>query len=200
MFFILCDHFMIIIVQLNALFAKQSINFDPVLHYWTFWCGLWAGGIIGPYFIRNAEGVRVTANGARYRAMINEFLLPKTQDIGISDLWFQQDRATCHTAGETIDLLKENFHEQIISRNGPVNWPPRSFDLTPLDYFLWGYVKSLVYVNKPQSIDALEANITQVIKGIPADMFERVLENWIQRMDHVRASWGQNLNEIVFKY
>ena len=23
-----------------------------------------------------------------------------------------------HTAGETIDLLKENFHEQIISRNG----------------------------------------------------------------------------------
>ena len=72
-----------------------------------------------------------------------------------------------------IDLLKENFHEQIISRNRPENWPPRSCDLTLLDYFLWGYVKSLVYVDKPQSIDALEANITRVIKSIPADMLER---------------------------
>ena len=123
--------------------------------------------------------------------MINGFLLPKVQDIGVSDLWFQQDGATCHTAGETIDLLKKNFHEQIISRNGPVNWPPRSCDLTLLDYFLWGYVKSLVYFDKLKSIDALEANITRVINRIPADMFETVLENWTYRMDHVRASCGQ---------
>ena len=104
--------------------------------------------------------------------MIYEFLLPKIQDIGVADLWFQQDGATCHTAGETIDLLRENFHEQIITRNGPVNWPSRSCDLTPLDYFLWGYMKSLNYVDKPQSIDALEVNITSVINGIPADMLE----------------------------
>ena len=95
-----------------------------------------AGGIIGPYCFKNAEGMRVTVNGARYSTMINEFLLPKIQDIGVANLWFQQDDAACHTAGETIDLLKENFHEQIISRNGPVNWPPRYCDLTPLDYFL----------------------------------------------------------------
>ena len=53
--------------------------------------------------------------------MINEFLLPKMQDIGVADLWFQQDGATCYTAGETFDLINENFHEQIILRNGPVN-------------------------------------------------------------------------------
>ena len=81
-----------------------------------------------------------------------------------------------HAAGETIDLLKENFHEKIISKNGPVNWPLRSCDLTSLDYFLWEYVKSLVYVDKPQSIDALKANITRVINGIPADMLKRVLK------------------------
>ena len=82
-----------------------------------------------------------------------------------------------HTASNTIDLLKENFHEQIISRNRPVNWPPRSCDLTLLDYFLWGYVKSLFYLDKLQSIDALEANITCDINVIPADMLERVLGN-----------------------
>ena len=130
---------------------------------------------------------------------VNEFLLPKIQNIGVADLWFQQDSAKYHTADKTIDLLKENFHEQIISRNGPMNWPPRSCDLRPLGYFLWGYVKSVVYVDKPQSINSLEANITRVINGIPADML-RILENWTHRMDHVKASCRQHLNKIIFKY
>ncbi|GFV61408.1 uncharacterized protein TNCV_446241 [Trichonephila clavipes] len=47
----------------------------------------------------------------------------------------------------TIDLLKDTFGDRLISRFGPVNRPRRSCDLTPLDYFLWGYVKSLVYAD-----------------------------------------------------
>ena len=39
----------------------------------TIWCGLWAGGIIGPYFFKNDDGRKVTVNGARYRAMISGF-------------------------------------------------------------------------------------------------------------------------------
>ncbi|GFW01203.1 hypothetical protein TNCV_1764381 [Trichonephila clavipes] len=82
--------------------------------------------------------------------------------------WFQQDGATCHTARATIDLLKDTFGDRLISRFGPVNWPPRSCDLTPLDYFLWGYVKSLVYADKPQTLDHLEDNIRRVIAGYTA--------------------------------
>ena len=67
--------------------------------------------------------------------MINQFLFLKINDIDADDIWFQQDGATCHTANETINLLKKKFGESIISRNGPVNWPPRSCDLTPLDFF-----------------------------------------------------------------
>ncbi|GFX47476.1 putative transposable element [Trichonephila clavipes] len=37
------------------------------------------------------------------------------------------------TARATIDLLKDTFGDGLISRFGPVNWPPRSCDLTPLD-------------------------------------------------------------------
>ncbi|GFV91806.1 uncharacterized protein TNCV_2974781 [Trichonephila clavipes] len=79
------------------------------------------------------------------------------------ELWFQQDGATCHTARATIDLLKDTFGDRLISRFGPVNWPPRSCDLTPLDYFLWGYVKSLVSADKPQTLDHLEDNIRLVM-------------------------------------
>ena len=58
----------------------------------------------------------------------------------LHDIWFQQDGATCHTARETMDLLRSRFGEQFISRLGPVDWPLRSCDITPLDFYLWGYV------------------------------------------------------------
>ncbi|GFW91856.1 transposable element Tc3 transposase [Trichonephila clavipes] len=104
------------------------------------------------------------------------------------ELWFQQDGATCHTARATIDLLKDTFGDRLISRFGPVNWPPRSCDLTPLDYFLWGYVKSLVYADKPQTLDHLEDNIRRVIADIRPQMLEKVIENWTSRLDYILAS------------
>ena len=63
--------------------------------------------------------------------MINQFFFVKMNDIDADDICFEQDGATCHTANQTINLLKEKFDESIISRNGPVNWPPRSCHLTP---------------------------------------------------------------------
>ncbi|GFX26354.1 transposable element Tc3 transposase [Trichonephila clavipes] len=74
----------------------------------------------------------------------------------------KQDGASCHTDRDTIDLLKDTFGDRLISRFGPVNWPSRSCDLTPLDYFLRDYVKSLVYTDTPQTLDHLEDNICPV--------------------------------------
>ncbi|GFY32206.1 putative DD41D transposase [Trichonephila clavipes] len=92
-------------------------------------------------------------------------------------------RRKCHTACVTIDLLKDTFGDYLISRFGPVNWPPISCDLTPLDYFLWGYVKSLVYADNPQTLDYLEDNIRRVIADIWPQMLEKVIENWKSRLD-----------------
>ncbi|GFT55553.1 DUF4817 domain-containing protein [Trichonephila clavipes] len=113
-------------------------------------------------------------------------------------LWFQQDGATCHTARATIDLLKNTFGDRLISRFGPVNWPPRSCDLTPLDYFLYSYVKSLVYADKPQTLDHLEDNIRRVIADIRPQMLEKVIENWTSRLDYILASGGSPMPEIIF--
>ncbi|GFV38948.1 DUF4817 domain-containing protein [Trichonephila clavipes] len=165
----------------------------------TVWCALWAGGIIGPYFFKNDEGHNVTVNGDRYRAMITNFFIPELNNHHVQELWFQQDGATCHTARATIDLLKDTFGDRLISRFGPVNWPPRSCDLTPLDYFLWGYVNSLVYADKPQTLDHLEDNIRRVIADIRSQMLEKVIENWTSRLDYIRASRGSPMPEIIFK-
>ncbi|GFW58336.1 putative DD41D transposase [Trichonephila clavipes] len=117
----------------------------------------------------------------------------------LTELWFQQDGATCHTARATIDLLKDTFGGRLISRFGPVNWPPRSCDLTPLDYFLWGYVKSLVYADQPQTLDHLEDNIRRVIADMRPQMLKKVIENWTSRLDYIRASRGSHMSEIIFK-
>ncbi|GFT75823.1 uncharacterized protein TNCV_851291 [Trichonephila clavipes] len=106
---------------------------------------------------------------------------------------------TCNTARATIDLLKDMFDDRLISRFGAVNWPPRSCDLTPLDYFLWGYVKSLVYVDKPQTLDHLEDNIRRVIADIRSEMLEKVIENWTSRLDYIRACRGSPMPEVIFK-
>ncbi|GFY10386.1 hypothetical protein TNCV_2630631 [Trichonephila clavipes] len=75
------------------------------------------------------------------------------------------DRATIH-------LLKDTFGDRLISRFGPVNCLPRSCDLTPLDYFLWCYVKPSVYADKPQTLDHLEDNIRRVIADIRPQMLK----------------------------
>ncbi|GFX73508.1 DUF4817 domain-containing protein [Trichonephila clavipes] len=155
--------------------ANPQVYVETPLHpeKLTVWCALWAGGIIGPFFFKNDEGHKVTVNGDRYRAMITNFFIPELNNHDVQELWFQQDGATCHTARATIDLLKDTFGDRLIKRFGPVNWPPRSCALTPLDYFLWGYVKPLVYADKPQTLDHLEDNICRVIADIRTQMLEK---------------------------
>ncbi|GFV84280.1 DUF4817 domain-containing protein [Trichonephila clavipes] len=177
--------------------ANPQVYVETPLHpeKLTVGCALWAGGIIGPYFFKNDEGHNVTVNGDRYRAMITNFFIPELNNHDVQELWFQQNGATCHT----IDLLKDTFGDRLISRFGPVNWPPRSCDLTPLDYFLWGYVKSLVYADKSQTLDHLEDKIRRVIADIRPEMLTKVIENWTSRLDYIRASRGSPMPEIIFK-
>ncbi|KAH8420105.1 hypothetical protein KR009_005943 [Drosophila setifemur] len=133
----------------------------------TVWCGFWSGGIFGAYFFENDMGEAITINGECYRSMIDNFLWLELNDMDVRDMWF------LHTVNDTMNILHERFRGRVISRKGDVNWLPRSCDLTPLDFFLWGFLKSQVYANKPQSIVALKANITQAIAQIQPDSVQQ---------------------------
>ncbi|KYN39884.1 hypothetical protein ALC56_05652, partial [Trachymyrmex septentrionalis] len=56
--------------------------------------------------------------------------------------------------------------------------PPRSCDLTPLDFFLLGYLKSQVYVNKPTTTRALKEEIQRCINEIQPHLCKMVMENF----------------------
>lgn len=129
----------------------------------TVWYALWSGGIIAPFFFEDESGNAVTVNDERYPVMINQFFVPQLEAIVLDDKWFQQDGATCHTARETLIVLREFFPNRINSRFGDKNWPPRSCDLTPLDFWLWGHLKSQVYANKPATTQEFKTEIRRCI-------------------------------------
>ncbi|KZC04047.1 hypothetical protein WN55_03832, partial [Dufourea novaeangliae] len=95
-------------------------------------------------------------------------------------------------------LLQKKFPDRIISRNSAVNWPPRSCDLTPLDYFLWGYVKDQVNADNPQSIEALKTNIRRVIGEIEQQLCKNVIENFDKRIDVCKRGRNRHLFDIIF--
>lgn len=51
-----------------------------------------------------------------------------------------------------MELLRNLFSKQVISRNREFYWTPRSPDLTAKDVFLWGYLKSKIYTNKLETL------------------------------------------------
>ncbi|KAJ4429843.1 hypothetical protein ANN_22047 [Periplaneta americana] len=120
-----------------------------------------------------------TVNTAEYRLIFMEFV-EQLDDVELSQGYFQQDGATCHTSNESMELIASFFDDRIISRN---LWPPRSPDLTTPDFFLWGYLKDRVYATHPQTLDYLKHNITQEIQAIDNRVLQRMASDMERRVE-----------------
>ena len=129
--------------------------------------------------------------------MLYEFLFTKIKEEDISNIWFQQVGATCHTAKATLDVLLPVFEDCIISSKADVI---RSCDLTLLDYYLWGAVKDKCYADKPETIDILKNNIREAIDETQLHTVDNLLKNWFDRVGYCMESQGSHLNEITFYY
>jgi hypothetical protein len=71
------------------------------------------------------------------------------------------------------------FKDRMISKK---LWPPRSPDLTPADFFLWGLLKSKVYKNTPRTIEQLKDAIRQEIEAVNVDTLGIVFQNLEKRI------------------
>lgn len=60
-------------------------------------------------------------------------------------MWFQHDGCPAHYIRSVRNWLNENYPNKWIGRGGPLPWPARSPDLTPMDFYVWGHMKSIVY-------------------------------------------------------
>ena len=78
--------------------------------------------------------------------------------------YFQKDGARPHTTAIVQTWLKGEFGKKLVDKD---LWPPRSPDLNPCDFYLWGYLKPVVYNPLPKTLDDLKANLEREIKKIP---------------------------------
>jgi len=68
-------------------------------------------------------------------------------------LYLQQD-SSC-TLQSTSDSLNGTYPDRWIRRYTTIAWPLRSPDLNPVNYCLWGHMKSLEYKEKTNARNAL---------------------------------------------
>src|SRR6195952_4636657 len=98
-------------------------------------------------------------NGEIYRQFIEVDLPLLLEDVPLqlrNDMWFMQDGAPGHFSLLARDYLNRVFPDRWIGRGGPQTWPPRSPDMNPLDFCVWGYLKSLVCTTPVENVDDLE--------------------------------------------
>ncbi|PNF19251.1 hypothetical protein B7P43_G08008 [Cryptotermes secundus] len=109
-----------------------------------------------------------------------------------SDYIFQQDGAPPHFHRKVRGLLCLVLPQRWTGRAAPLlRWPPRSPDITPCDFFLWGYVKDMVYVPPlPQSLHDLRNRISRALETITPEMLQRAWQEFDYRIDVWRVTKG----------
>lgn len=123
------------------------------------------------YFIYN-ETLKSRLYLQILRTVVAEFL----EDLPLQvymNCWYQLDGAPAHSSGEVRELLDELFEDRYMGRGGPWSWPPRSPDLTPLDFYLWGKIKSSVYFDPVDSKEDLENRVRNCFNTLDPNEIQR---------------------------
>ena len=171
-------------IQNNRQWSKGQPFLDVERHLHDkkilVWCGISVNRVFGPYYFEN------TINQKNYLEMLKNFFWPKLlRTAEYKKYIFQQDGARPHTATTVQTWLTEKFGNKFIDKN---SWPPRSPDLNPCDFFLWGYLKSVVYNPLPKTLDDLKVNLEREIKKINKDMLKSTFSNFEKRCHLLKSA------------
>ncbi|GFX33411.1 uncharacterized protein TNCV_4122451 [Trichonephila clavipes] len=121
-------------------------------------------------------------NAQRYLTLLRETVVPCLIQRGqIANVTFLQDGATSHTANPVKAFLIQTFGEDRIVSRYP--WPPQSPDLTPADFWLWGYLKSRVYLFGPSSLSELKDAIRREVSSIHPIVLHSTVAGFVTRLE-----------------
>lgn len=142
------------------------------------WCGIIKNKIIGPIFY---EG---SLSGQRYLAFLHNEIEARLEDLPVNEYYqmiWHQDGAPPHNIVPVTEYLN-NRYDDWLGRHGTIQWPPNSPDLTPLDAFLWGYLKNLVYAERSTNLQQLRQKITHEIETLNND-YPEYISNAINKLE-----------------
>ena len=148
----------------------------------TVWCGLNSTKVIGPYFYEDPDTeAPLTVTKERYTQMLMTIFPEDSEEVNGRCI-FMQDGAPAHTSRMAMECLEEKFPGRLISNKSDFVWPPRSPDLNPCDFFLWGYMKEEIHRAQPASTTEVKQLIREFMLGLTEDLLRRVTEQFISRV------------------
>ena len=131
-----------------------------------------------------------TMTGTSYLEMLQTWLFPRLQKDEPEDFIMQQDGAPPHFHLDVHRWLNDVLPHRWI------RWGAHE-DLTPCDYFLWGYVKDKVFVTpQPVSIPDLKNRITVAVETITPDLLSRVWQELDYRLDVCCVTKGAYIEHL----
>lgn len=165
-------------------------------HRWSVnvWGGIVGLNMIGPYFF---DG---NLNGQKFRRFLQDNLPELLEDIAIDvrrRMWLQLDGAPAHFELRARECLNRSYPNKWIGRGGPENWPARSPDLTCLDFFLWGYIKNIVYNTPPTTPNDMKQRITNAFATIGHGMLTNVKRSYAERILLCIAQNGRQFEHLL---
>lgn len=164
------------------------------------WVGIVRGRFIGPYYFRGnltAERYLEHLRMAVLPDLLAAFPDPNNGENLDPSIWFQQDGAPPHYGLTVRRFLDNQFEGRWIGRRGPMEWPPRSPDLTPLDFFLWGHLKSRVYINRPDNLEDLMERIRHEMTRITPQMIENSVNAVYHRLGLCQLVNGTQFEQFL---
>ncbi|KAJ4452300.1 hypothetical protein ANN_03820 [Periplaneta americana] len=93
-------------------------------------------------------------------------VLEDTPLINRQHIHFLHDGTPAHFSRTARQYLDRRFPDRWIGRGGPIAWPPRSSDLNPLDFYLRGYLKLLVYSSPVPDLESVRNRIVACSEDI----------------------------------
>jgi hypothetical protein len=122
-------------------------------------------------------GVKI--NGAYYRdVLLSQHLLPAIRETAGEFFIFQQDSAPAHRARETVELLQHSTPGFIT----PLQWPPNSPDLNPVDYKIWSVLQERVYRGRIRDVNHLKERLVEEWSRFDQDIVDRAVKEWRVRL------------------
>ena len=109
------------------------------------------------------------------------------------------DEAPPHFSRVARQFLNQHFANKWIGRGGPIAWPARSPDLNPLDFHLWGHLKSIVYATSIENAEILRNRIEQGFRQIreTPGMIERVTGSMTRRVQACLQMEGGHFGHLL---
>lgn len=165
-------------------------------HKWSVmvWCGIINGYLVGPYFFDE------NVNRHSFLRLLDTHLDNMLENVDLEtvrQMWLQLDGAPPHFALVVRNYLNQQYPNRWVGRGSVVPWPPRSPDLTPPDFFLWGHLKNRVFATAPTTRENMIERIRNECDALPRNVLLSTIQTFKKRINLCIQQRGEQFEHLM---